>query len=77
MRGCGGKAVIIIDIRDEDAPLADAPILLEEQPVPLAPEDSAAKTGDNNTAGAAAAVVAAELGLLGALGAFLRRRKKV
>ena len=59
-----------IDIRDEDAPHADAPILIDEPPVPLASADSVAKTGDN-TAG-----VAAELGLLGALGAFLRRRKK-
>ena len=50
-------------------------MLIDEPPVPLASADSAAKTGDN-TAGAAAAVVAAELGLLGALGAFLRRRKK-
>ena len=59
----------------EDVPLADAPILIEAPPVPLASAVSVAETG-GNAAGAAAADGAAELGLFGALGAFLRRRKK-
>lgn len=67
----------LTNIDDQQVPLADQAVTIDESPVPLASadSDSIAKTGDN-IAGIVAAVAATELALLGLLIVFLRRRKK-